>query len=141
MDGGRNSRGNSMNRIPSLAMVAVLAACASGGARETDDNTQSVPSTNMENQFAGKFPGVEVANVAGGGITVRIRGASSIMSSSEPLFIIDGVKVTGGPGGLLFLDPNDIKKIEVLKDIGSTSAYGSEGANGVIIITTKHAIK
>jgi len=130
-----------MNRILGLAMVAVLAGCASGGARETDDNSASAPSTNMENQFAGKFPGVEVANVAGGGITIRIRGASSIMSSSEPLFIIDGVKVTGGPGGLLFLDPNDIKKIEVLKDIGSTSMYGSEGANGVIIITTKHAIK
>lgn len=95
----------------------------------------------MESQFAGRFPGVEVANVATGGITIRIRGATSILGSSEPLFIIDGVKVTGGPGGLLFLDPNDIKKIEVLKDIGSTAIYGSEGANGVIIITTKHAIK
>ena len=130
-----------MTRMLSLAMVMVLAACVTGGARPTDDSNATTPSTDMESQFAGRFPGVEVANVASGGITIRIRGASSIMSSSEPLFIIDGVKVQSGPGGLLFLDPNDIKKIEVLKDIGSTSIYGSEGANGVIIITTKHAIK
>jgi TonB-dependent SusC/RagA subfamily outer membrane receptor len=61
------------------------------------------------------------------------------MGSSEPLYIIDGAKVQSGPGGLLFLDPNEIKRIEVLKDIGSTAVYGSEGANGVVIITTKRA--
>jgi len=130
-----------MNRILILAMIALLTACASGGSRQSDESPSPSGGPDMESQFAGKFPGVEVSNVASGGITIRIRGASSIMSSSEPLFIIDGVKVQSGPGGLLFLDPNDIKKIEVLKDIGSTSMYGSEGANGVIIITTKHAIK
>jgi TonB-dependent SusC/RagA subfamily outer membrane receptor len=60
-----------------------------------------------------------------------------VLGSSDPLYIIDGTKVQSGPGGLLFLDPQEIARIEVLKDIGSTSLYGSEGANGVIIITTK----
>ena len=75
------------------------------------------------------------------GISIRIRGASTFLGSSEPLYIIDGAKVQSGPGGLLFLDPGDIKKIEVLKDIGSTAIYGSEGANGVILITTKRALR
>ena len=128
-------------RVLRLTMVVLLASCATGGARETDDKDPPGGATDMESQFAGRFPGVEVTKVASGGITIRIRGATSIMRSSEPLFIIDGVKVQGGPGGLVFLDPNEIKKIEVLKDIGSTSMYGSEGANGVILITTKRALK
>jgi TonB-dependent SusC/RagA subfamily outer membrane receptor len=130
-----------MYRILMLTSVVLLAGCASGGARESDDAPAPAAGPDMESQFAGKFPGVEVSRVASGGITVRIRGATSILGSSEPLFIIDGVKVQSGPGGLLFLDPNEIRKIEVLKDIGSTAIYGSEGANGVVIITTKRAIK
>ena len=95
----------------------------------------------MEELFAGRFPGVEVFRAPSGGISIRIRGASTFLGSTEPLYIIDGAKVQSGPGGLLFLDPGDIKKIEVLKDIGSTAIYGSEGANGVILITTKRALR
>jgi TonB-dependent SusC/RagA subfamily outer membrane receptor len=102
--------------------------------RETATNGRSV-----EDLFAGKFPGVDVARAPGGGITVRIRAGSTVLAGTEPIYIIDGARVQSGPGGLLFLDPGDIQKIEVLKDIGSTSMYGSEGANGVIIITTKRA--
>ena len=91
----------------------------------------------VEDLFAGRFPGVDVARAAGGGITVRIRASNTILAGTEPIYIIDGARVQSGPGGLLFLNPNDIQKIEVLKDIGSTSMYGSEGANGVVIITTK----
>lgn len=91
----------------------------------------------MEELFQGKFPGVEVYRVPTGGISIRIRGASSLMESPEPLFIIDGQQVQNGGGGLLFLDPDDITRIEVLKDIGSIAAYGSAGANGVVLITTK----
>jgi TonB-dependent starch-binding outer membrane protein SusC len=109
---------------------------------ETAPDTQSsARGQGVEELFAGRFPGVEVAKPPGGGITVRIRGSSTVVGDSEPLYIIDGARVQSGPGGLLFLDPNDIKKIEVLKDIGSTSFYGSEGANGVILITTKTARK
>jgi TonB-dependent SusC/RagA subfamily outer membrane receptor len=130
-----------MRQIAWIVASALVAACASGGARETEDRPAAPGGSDMESQFAGRFPGVEVSKVASGGITIRIRGGNSIFGSSEPLFIIDGVKVQSGPGGLLFLDPNEIKKIEVLKDIGSISIYGSEGANGVVLITTKRAIK
>lgn len=95
----------------------------------------------MEELFSGRFPGVEVLRVSGGGISIRIRGTNTLMGSTEPLYIIDGARVQSGPGGLLFLDPSEIKNIEVLKDIGSTGIYGSDGANGVIIITTKRSTK
>lgn len=125
-----------------LVGAAMLFGCTSAtkaGAVSPDDSTGETTGRGIEDFFVGRFPGVEVARDPSGGITVRIRGASTILGSSEPLYIIDGARVQSGPGGLLFLDPGDIKKIEVLKDIGSTSLYGSEGANGVILITTKRA--
>ena len=89
--------------------------------------------------MAGRFAGVEVLRVRGG-IAVRIRGATSTMGSNEPLYVIDGMAVEPGPGGALVgINPHDIAKIRVLKDIGSTSFYGMRGANGVVVITTKRA--
>ena len=79
--------------------------------------------------------------MASGGISIRIRGTNTLLGTTEPLYIIDGARVQSGPGGLLFLDPAEIKNIEVLKDIGSTAIYGSDGANGVVIITTKRSLK
>ena len=88
----------------------------------------------------------------GGSTTVRIRGSSSIRSGNQPLFVVDGVPLSGGsarPGGnggdfgndggnpLNFINPNDIASIEILKDASATAIYGSRGANGVILITTK----
>jgi TonB-dependent SusC/RagA subfamily outer membrane receptor len=127
-----------------VGSIAGLIACAPlkpEPETSPDMQSSSAKGQGVEELFAGRFPGVEVAKPPGGGITVRIRGASTVLGDSEPLYIIDGARVQSGPGGLLFLDPNDIKKIEVLKDIGSTSFYGSEGANGVILITTKTARK
>ena len=73
-----------------------------------------------------------------GGIAVRIRGAVSFSGDTEPLYVVDGQTIEAGPGGALMgINPGDIEKIEVLKDIGSTSMYGSRGANGVIVIRTK----
>jgi len=123
------------------ALIAVAAGCASLRSPEPADDSDSIRShgQGMEELFAGKFPGVEVFRVPSGGISIRIRGSNTFLGSSEPLYIIDGARVQSGPGGLLFLEPGDIRKIEVLKDIGSTSIYGSDGANGVILITTKRA--
>lgn len=85
----------------------------------------------------GRFPGVQIFRVSGG-IAVRIRGAVSMSGDTEPLYVIDGQTIEAGPGGALMgINPADIEKIEVLKDIGSTSMYGSRGANGVIVIKTK----
>ena len=123
------------------ALIAVVAGCASLKTPEPADDSDSIKPSGqgMEELFAGKFPGVEVLRVPTGGISIRIRGSNTFLGSSEPLYIIDGARVQSGPGGLLFLEPSDIRKIEVLKDIGSTSIYGSEGANGVILITTRRA--
>ena len=105
------------------------------------DSVDAAGSSNMTDLFEGRFPGVEVMKGSSGGISIRIRGQTTVMGSNEPLYIIDGARVQSGPGGLLFLDPQEIANIKVLKDIGETAIYGSEGANGVILITTKRALK
>jgi len=102
----------------------------------------------------GRTAGVMVINNTGqpgGSTTVRIRGNSSIRAGNNPLFVVDGVPLSGTsarPGGrggygtdggnpLSYLNPNDIASMEVLKDASATAIYGSRGANGVVIITTK----
>jgi TonB-dependent SusC/RagA subfamily outer membrane receptor len=122
-----------------FGIIAGVLGCASLPRTESAGDEEGIKTSGqgMEELFAGKFPGVEVLRAPSGGISIRIRGTNTFMGSTEPLYIIDGARVQSGPGGLLFLDPGDISKIEVLKDIGSTSLYGSEGANGVILITTR----
>ena len=128
--------------IASFAL-AVTQACASARDPEPPIGDRPIESSGrqMEELFAGRFPGVEVMRASGGGINIRIRGTNTFTGNTDPLYIIDGARVQSGPGGLLFLDPSEIRNIEVLKDIGSTAVYGSEGANGVIIITTKRAVR
>lgn len=92
-----------------------------------------------------KVPGVQVigSNEPGGSNAIRIRGGSSVTSSNEPLFVVDGLPLAIGGGisagrdPLNFLNPNDIESITVLKDASATAIYGSRGSNGVIIVTTK----
>lgn len=111
--------------------------------------------TAADQMIQGKVAGVQVVNnsgAPGGGTTVRIRGNSSIRSSNQPLFVVDGVPLDGGnarpglgnalggvPGAnpLNFINPNDIASMEILKDASAAAIYGSRGANGVILITTK----
>jgi iron complex outermembrane receptor protein len=94
-----------------------------------------------------KAAGVEVIdnNEPGGGLTIRIRGATSVNASSEPLYVIDGMPMGTGAGGglsigrdaLNFLNPNDIENITVLRDASAAAIYGANAANGVVLITTK----
>jgi len=91
----------------------------------------------IERLFAGRFAGVTVAQAANGGLEIRIRGGpSSFMSHEEPLYIVDGTPLAQGSGGIVFLNPYDIDKIEVLKNPADVGVYGVRGANGVIRITT-----
>ncbi len=116
------------------------------------EEIKAVPTTTFDQALQGRAAGVQViqANGTPGGETnIRIRGTSSVNASSEPLYVIDGmlvnsdggeVSVAGrGPriGPLASINPNDIESIEVLKDASSAAIYGSRGANGVILITTK----
>lgn len=97
-----------------------------------------------EQLIQSKVPGVQVIqnNEPGGGVNIRVRGGTSITSSNDPLFVIDGVPIQVGSVGdgrnpMSFLNPNDIETITVLKDASATAIYGSRGANGVVLITTK----
>jgi TonB-dependent SusC/RagA subfamily outer membrane receptor len=90
--------------------------------------------------LAAHVPGVMISGTPDGGIAVRIRGASSIMASTAPLYVIDGLPIEAGPDGALSgINPRDIASIQVLKDPASTAFYGVRGANGVIVIRTKIA--
>src|SRR5881628_1555903 len=94
-----------------------------------------------------KVAGVQVVdnNDLGGGLSIRIRGATSVNASSEPLYVVDGVPLGNGAGGglsagrdpLNYLNPNDIENITVLRDASAAAIYGSNAANGVVLITTK----
>ncbi len=107
----------------------------------------------------GKVAGVQVTNNSGqpgGATTIRIRGNSSLSAGSQPLFVIDGIIFdassprpgldVGGLGGssspnpLNFINPNDIASMDILKDASATAIYGSRGANGVVIVTTKKGV-
>ncbi|HEV8599035.1 MAG TPA: SusC/RagA family TonB-linked outer membrane protein [Gemmatimonadales bacterium] len=100
-----------------------------------------------EELIRSKVPGVQVAdnNEPGGGLSLRIRGPTSVNASSEPLYVIDGVPVGTGAGGglsagrnpLNFLNPNDIETITVLRDASAAAIYGANAANGVVLIRTK----
>ncbi len=120
----------------------------------TKDFNQGVIST-PEQLFQGRTPGVTISPSSGepgAASTINIRGTSSIRGNNEPLYVVDGVPLStsgtsGGASGvegsstpknpLLFLNPNDIESVTILKDASSAAIYGSRGANGVILITTK----
>jgi len=113
--------------------------------------------SSVDQAMQGRIAGVNVtqaSNEPGGGLSIRIRGASSINASNEPLYVIDGLPIDNSEGlqsggsaqvstnnniknPLNALNPNDIESIEILKDASATAIYGSRGANGVVLITTK----
>ncbi len=101
------------------------------------EEISKIPVTNVSQALAGRIPGVQVIQSEGSPdaeISIRVRGGMSITQSNEPLYIIDGFQSENGLSGL---DPSDIASIDVLKDASTTAIYGSAGANGVILITTK----
>jgi TonB-dependent SusC/RagA subfamily outer membrane receptor len=94
----------------------------------------------VEELLDGRVPGVLVTRTGGGAISVQVRGVRSILGNNEPLVVIDGVPVNASSASqaLSGITPQSVARIDVLKDAGSTAAFGSRGANGVILITTKH---
>lgn len=109
-----------------------------------DEKIKDLPVAGLDQALQGQVAGVNVSQAGGApgsGVSVRIRGVGSIGAGSEPLYVIDGYPFynSGGAGGnpLNFINPADIEKIDVLKDASATAIYGSRGANGVIMITTK----
>ncbi|MDR6968776.1 TonB-linked SusC/RagA family outer membrane protein [Flavobacterium arsenatis] len=131
---------------------------------------ENLKQTNIDQMLQGKAAGVTVTNNSGqpgSAVSIKIRGTTSISGTNEPLYIIDGVPVSGDATGratsgrpisgsdfsanggagnnavspLSMINPNDIESMDILKDASATAIYGSRGANGVIIITTKSGKK
>lgn len=103
--------------------------------------------TSFGQSLSGRVSGVNIETNSGrpgGRTTIRVRGNSSISVTNDPLYVVDGVilnvsSLTNGTSPIDYLNPNDIKSVEVLKDASATAIYGARGANGVILISTKKA--
>lgn len=126
---------------------ALISAVSSVNAKDI----KGIPVAGFNEQLQGKAAGVQInanTGIPGDGVFVRVRGATSINASNDPLYIIDGIFInntslqtvnTGGraTSPIADINPADIENIEVLKDASATAIYGARGANGVVIITTK----
>ncbi|WP_435314228.1 SusC/RagA family TonB-linked outer membrane protein [Cellulophaga fucicola] len=110
----------------------------------SSEDLQNAAQTSVDQMLQGKVAGVRISQTGGqpgAGVSVRIRGNSSLNATNEPLYVIDGLPVSHRSGGtsnpLSAINPNDVESVQVLKDASSTAIYGARGANGVILITTK----
>jgi len=100
------------------------------------DALQRTPAAGLDQALQGRAAGVTVnanSGQPGAAASIRIRGIGSVMGGSDPIYVVDGMITTN----ISFLNPNDIEATEVLKDASATAIYGSRGANGVILVTTK----
>ena len=118
---------------PSEEMTATAVSTVSAA------DVHGIPAAQVEELLEGRSAGVQVIRLPSGGISVQIRGRGSIHGDTEPLYVVDGmpVQVTTGHG-LSWLNPGDVERIDILKDAGATAMYGVRGANGVVVITTRH---
>lgn len=114
----------------------------------SEEAFESVSVPTFQRALQGRMPGVVMTNASGGlnaESIIRIRGVGSISAGNQPLFVVDGLILASRPDDylgvstnpLIWLNPNDIASVNVLKDAAATAIYGSRGANGVIVITTK----
>ncbi len=108
------------------------------------ENIKNMSTATVDQKLVGQIAGVQIQQVSGApgsGTSIKIRGAGSIGAGNDPLYVVDGMPYSSGfdqnMNPLNFISPNDIESITVLKDASSTAIYGSRGANGVIMITTK----
>ena len=106
----------------------------------SSEDLTAIPVSRVDQALQGRASGVQVTQVngaPGAGTVIRVRGGNSITGSNEPLWVVDGI-VVGTNFNLNNINSNDIKSIEILKDASSIAIYGSRGANGVVLVTTKN---
>ncbi|CAN5608555.1 TonB-dependent receptor [soil metagenome] len=159
---GRSTINVSIN--PDLRQLQEVVVVGYGSVRKSDltgsvssvseKEIREVPVASLDHALQGRAPGVQVTqnnSAPGGSVSVRVRGGNSVVSGNEPLYVIDGFPIYPndgnfnvggfgqrvGGGALNTINPNDIESIEILKDASATAIYGSRGANGVVLITTK----
>jgi TonB-linked SusC/RagA family outer membrane protein len=105
------------------------------------DALREVPAANIGQALQGRLPGVQISQSSsqpGASPQIRIRGTRSLTASNDPLVVLDGIPF---PGSIGDINPNDIASIDILKDASATAIYGSRGANGVVLVTTKGGSK
>jgi TonB-linked SusC/RagA family outer membrane protein len=105
------------------------------------DALREVPAANIGQALQGRLPGVQISQSSsqpGSSPQIRIRGTRSLTASNDPLVVLDGIPF---PGSIGDINPNDIASIDILKDASATAIYGSRGANGVVLVTTKGGSK
>lgn len=101
------------------------------------ETLREVPSANISQALQGRLPGVQISQTSsqpGAATQIRIRGTRSLTASNDPLIVLDGIPF---PGSISDINPNDIQSVDILKDASATAIYGSRGANGVVLVTTK----
>lgn len=136
-------------RLAAATLIAAAAACAGGSRRPAarppvnpnvataaELQGQQPQVGRVEELFRGRFPGVQ-AYATQGGMLIKVRGISSFTSDGQPLYVLDGQPLAPNPDGIVAVNPNDVARIEVLKDAADLAAWGSRGGNGVVRITTK----
>ncbi|HEY9560052.1 MAG TPA: TonB-dependent receptor [Anseongella sp.] len=173
---GVNISGRSIINVtlmPDVRQLEEVVAIGYGTVRKSDltgavsslkmEDIEGIPLNSIEQGIQGRIAGVQVTQSSAapdGGISMIIRGSNSLVGGTEPLYVIDGIPISGGneqiwgpddgggpagegqelsqaPNFLSFLNPDDIESIEVLKDASATAIYGSRASNGVVLITTK----
>jgi len=128
---------NTLDEVVVVGYGTVRKVDLAGSVAVLDDKQFSAqPVTSVSEVLQGRVSGVNVVSdgIPGGSVRITIRGANSINKSNEPLYVVDGLVRESGLDGI---NPDDIKSMQILKDASSTAIYGSRGANGVVIITTK----
>jgi TonB-dependent starch-binding outer membrane protein SusC len=148
------SSGPTLNDIVVVGYGSMRKKDMTGSSSRIDEQQlKETPPTTIEDAMQGKAAGLTVTNTSaepGGGISLQVRGVTSLSGTNQPLYVIDGIPLYNdnsraapefasnvSPNALASLNPSDIVSIEVLKDASATAIYGSRGANGVIMITTK----
>lgn len=109
-----------------------------------NENLDQIPLSRVDDALVGQISGVNIQQTnpsAGEAATIRVRGQGSISFDSNPLIVLDGIVVGNDADFLASLDMNDVESVEVLKDASSGAIYGSRGANGIIMITTKKGVE
>jgi TonB-dependent starch-binding outer membrane protein SusC len=137
--------GNQAPRSPTREEVSVgygtqerthIAGAISTVTKEEIDRTRL---TRLEDLIRARIPGVHVVRKGNGELSIRMRGPSTLNGRDDALIVLDGVPLADATAGLTLatLNPQDVQRIDVLKDAGSTAIYGSRGTNGVVIIKTR----
>jgi TonB-dependent starch-binding outer membrane protein SusC len=133
-----NPASNEMQQVVVIGYGTVKKRDLTGSVSQVKaEDINAFPTTSVLQALQGRASGVQVIQNSGGpgdAVSIRIRGTNSIKGDNEPLYVVDGFPLSGNP---TVLNNADIESVEILKDASATAIYGSRGANGVVLITTK----